>query len=114
MAIDPSKFPPRNQTQGRAEDIEGRRIRAMAEAIVDVDRRLPRGGSLTADGGVAVYTIAHGLGVVPVSASVVAGSAGARAAFHVAFDATNITVTYAAATAAGAGAVVLHWMAFRA
>ena len=64
------------------------------------------------DGTKVAFTIAHGLGVVPASYAAIPTSDAAVAPYKVTADATNLTVTLAAAPAAGTGNVVLTWMAF--
>ncbi|MFD0717599.1 glycosyl hydrolase family 28-related protein [Paenibacillus sp. GCM10027626] len=67
--------------------------------------------SFNGTGSQKVFTIAHGLAHVPDYYHVTAASAGAATAFYVSADATNITVTYTTAPAAGENNVVLEWSA---
>jgi hypothetical protein len=67
--------------------------------------------TLNGTGSQAAFTIAHGLGYTPLKLSVNAASSVAAASYYVSADATNITVTYSTAPAAGSGNVVLRWTA---
>jgi hypothetical protein len=73
-----------------------------------------RGAAVFTGTGVqTAFLIPHGLGVVPSSVSCEAGSTVATALMGVtALDATNITVTFLVAPAAGAGNITLYWAAF--
>jgi hypothetical protein len=62
--------------------------------------------------GATVFTFAHGLGAAPASVLVTPGHADVNGAFHVTADATNISVTFAAAPIAGVNNVVLNWAAY--
>ena len=61
--------------------------------------------------GVLTFTIPHGIDGTPSHVNVTPGSAAAAGSFHATADATNITVTYVAAPAAGANNVKLNWSA---
>lgn len=65
--------------------------------------------TLSGDGATTAFTIAHGMGAAPAWVSVTPGSAAAGAAHHVTADATNVTVTFAAAPASAADNLVLYW-----
>jgi len=56
----------------------------------------------TAPGAVASFTIAHGLGSTPAHYTVTPRNALSAALMYVTADATNLTITYAAAPLAGA------------
>ena len=56
-----------------------------------------------------VFVITHGLGAIPGSVVVTAGSADAAGSFYVSADATHVTVTYTTAPAAGTDNVTLFW-----
>lgn len=72
-----------------------------------------KGGTSTqTPGAVTTVTIAHGMGIGPNSVIVDAGDANARGApaFHITWDATNITLTFASALTA-ATAYTWRWIA---
>ncbi|KJL39895.1 hypothetical protein [Microbacterium trichothecenolyticum] len=68
-------------------------------------------GRVAQNGGGTTFTIPHSLSRAPRTVTVTPGSADAAADFYVTSDATNITVTYAAARPAGVGNVALNWSA---
>lgn len=69
-----------------------------------------RGTSTPAANGVlTAFTIAHGLGATPTYFSVTPGNLLSAALFYVTADATNLTVTFAAAPLTGA--LSLRWVA---
>jgi len=67
--------------------------------------------TFSGDGSTTSFSWAHGLVGTPSVVVVTAASADAAGDFHVTADATNITITYAAAPAAGTDNVVLWWYA---
>lgn len=68
-------------------------------------------GTFDGTGLQVAFVIPHGLGVVPASVFVSAGSNAATGAHYATADATNITVTFTAAPASGTDNVVLNWTA---
>jgi hypothetical protein len=67
--------------------------------------------TFSGNGSQTQFTIAHGLAGTPKSWCVEAGSADAKGDKYVTADATNLTVTFAAAPPSGTNNVVLVWQA---
>jgi len=68
-------------------------------------------GVSTQNGGGTVFNIAHSMGGTPTKFQVTPGSTDAANLYYVTADATNIIVTYKAATTAGVNNIVLNWEA---
>jgi hypothetical protein len=62
-------------------------------------------------GAQTAFVINHGLFTTPVTVQVTAATSAAAASFYITVSATQITVTYLVAPAAGASNVVLNWWA---
>jgi hypothetical protein len=105
--------------------IEANVITGATTALVDsgtatVKRRNVVGGKpsqasgksqFNGTGAQTAFVIPHGLLAAPTSVVVTPGSAAANGLHYVSADATNITVTYAAAPASGTNNVVVNWAA---
>ncbi len=67
------------------------------------------GNSAPVGAATTVFTIAHGMGTAPSWCGVAPGNVLSAALMYVAWDATNITVTYLAGVT---GTMSLNWIAF--
>lgn len=68
-----------------------------------------RSGTATPTGtATTVFTVAHGLGTTPAWCGVSPGNVLSGALFYIAWDATNITITYLTALT---GTLSLRWVA---
>ena len=69
-------------------------------------------GSLAQNGGGTVFNIPHSMGGTPTKFYVTPGSTDAAALFYVTADATNLIVTYKAATTGGVNNITHNWQAW--
>lgn len=78
----------------------------------DVQEDAKGQGTFSGDGTAVAFVVAHGMGVIPSNVQVTGTTAAAGAAKYVsARDATNFTVTFAAAPASGSSNVKFDWRA---